>query len=123
MQPPPRRRSGHAFLAIFDTTIPAEERAPLNELPAVWLASAHAVAAGPNWELVQGIQEEVHEVVFVSPTHAVVRFEFLLTDRAAVPPHHIGDALLVDGRWVMATTTSCELFDLTGNSCDMSLED
>jgi Kelch motif len=109
-----------AFLAIFDTDIPVEERAPLSEDPAVWLASAHGVAAGPYWDLVQGIREEVHEVVFVSSTHAVVRFEFLSPD-SSVPPHHIGDALLVDGRWVMATATSCELFDLTGNSCDMSL--
>jgi Kelch motif len=110
------------FLAIFDTDIPAEERAPLNELPAVWLASANAVAAGPTWELVQSIEEEVHDVVFVSPTHAVVRFEFF-SPNGAVPADHIGDALLVDGRWVMAATTSCGLFDLTGDSCDMSLED
>ncbi len=111
-----------AFLAIFDTSIPAEERAPLNERPAVWLNSAHGVAAGDYWDLVQGIQEEIDDVVFVSPTHAVVRFRFLSPD-PIVPRDHIGDALLVDGRWVMATETSCELFALTGNTCDMSLED
>ena len=58
--------------------------------------------------------------MFVSPTHAVLRFQ-LISDDPIVPRHHIGDALLVDGRWVMAIATSCELFSLAGVTCDMSL--
>jgi hypothetical protein len=107
------------FLTIFDTTIPEEERAPLSERPAVWRASANAVKAGPNWELVQSLRWHVDEVVFVSPTHAVASFGY--TSDGGMASDFLGDALLVDGRWVMAIATSCELFDLTGDSCDMSL--
>ena len=58
--------------------------------------------------------------MFVSPTHAVLRFQ-LISDDPIVPREHIGEALLVDGRWVMAIATSCELFSLAGVTCDMSL--
>jgi hypothetical protein len=107
-----------AYLTIADTTIPAEERAPLSERPEVWLAAAHEVTLGPNWELIQEIEERVDAVVFVSPTRAVLRFQLIAP---GVPRDHIGEALLVDGRWVMAVATSCELFSLAGVTCDMSL--
>src|SRR5436190_3785681 len=106
------------YLRISDTTIPAVDRAGLSERPAVWLDAAHAITQTQYWDLVQQIQEHVDEVVFVSPTHAVVRFEMIAP---GVPKDHIGDALLVDGQWVMAIATSCELFSLAGVTCDMTL--
>jgi hypothetical protein len=110
-----------AYLQIGDTSIPAEDRAPFSERPAVWLDMAHAVTQTQYWQIVQGIEERVDEVVFDSPTHAVVRFE-LVSDDPIVPRNHIGEAVLVDGHWKMAIATSCELVGLTGVTCDMSLE-
>jgi hypothetical protein len=110
-----------AYLQIGETSIPAEERAPFSERPAVWLDMAHAVTQTQYWDVVQRIQEQVDEVVFDSPTHAVVRFE-LVSDDPVVPRNHIGEAVLVDGHWKMAIATSCELAGLTGVTCDMTLE-
>ena len=110
-----------AYLFVGDTSIPVEERAELSERPAVWLAAAHEVTLTQYWETIQGIREQVDEVVFVSPTHAFLRFQ-LISEDPVVPRDHIGEAVLVDGRWVMAIATSCDLFSLTGVMCDMSLE-
>ena len=109
-----------AFLRLGDTSIPAEERAASSERPGVWLDAAHAVTSTQYWDIIQGIREQVDEVVFVSPTRAAVRFQ-LVSEDPIVPRDHIGEAVLVDGRWRMAIATSCELFSLTGVSCDMSL--
>jgi hypothetical protein len=108
------------YLTISETTLPEEERALLSQRPEVWLAAANATTQTQYWDLVQEIREEVDEVVFVSPTHAVFRFQ-LVSDDPIVPREHIGEALLLDGRWVMAIATSCELFSLVGVTCDMSL--
>ena len=110
----------NTYLTIADTTIPEEERAQLSERPEVWLAAANAITQTQYWELIQEIRQQVDEVVFVSPTRAVLRFQ-LISEDPIVPRHHIGEALLVDGRWVMAIATSCDLDSLAGVTCDMTL--
>ncbi len=105
-----------AFLGIYDTSASVEVRAPLSESPEIWAASARSVAAGPNWELINGFVWEVDEVVFVTPRHAAVQFGYTAAD-SSMEDTFIGDALLVDGRWVVAIATSCELFDIAGSPC------
>ncbi|MFL6206896.1 MAG: hypothetical protein ACJ739_16260 [Acidimicrobiales bacterium] len=109
-----------ALLTLADTSISAEARAPLSERPATWLAAAHDTTRTQYWDLIQTIREKVREVVFVSPTHAVVSMEWIADD-PVVPRDHVIDALLVDGHWVMAIASSCEGFRLIGVECDMSL--
>jgi hypothetical protein len=120
-QPPDREAAEEevraAFLEILDTSGSVEERAPLSERPEVWAAAARSVSAGPNWELIQGFDWEVHEVVFVTPEHAAVQFGYTSED-SSMEDTFIGDALLVDGRWVVAIQTSCALFDAAGHPCE-----
>jgi hypothetical protein len=108
-----------AYTAIFDFSQPREGRAPLSERPAVWLAANQQLVEdfGP---MVQDLHSHVDEVVFTSPTHAAVRFQ-LITESNVVPGDQIGDAVLQDGRWLVAITTTCELVSLASVQCDMSL--
>jgi hypothetical protein len=109
-----------AFTTVLDASFPREERAQLSERPAVWLAANLALVEGPYGEAVRDQRATVDEVVFTSPTHAAVRFQLVASDER-VPRDHLGEAVLVDGRWLVAIATTCGLVQLASVQCDMSL--
>lgn len=109
-----------AFIGIFDFSRQREERAQLSERPAVW-ADANRQLVERHGEIVEDLHAEVDEVVFTSPTHAAVRFRHIASDPGVPRGPFIGDAVLVDGRWLVAITTTCERVAVAGVTCDMTL--
>jgi hypothetical protein len=109
-----------AFTGIFDSSLPREAKAPLSERPAVWAAANQALVEGQYGEMVEGLHAVVDEVVFTSPTRAVVRFD-LITSTGYRSADQIGHAVLVDGRWLVTIETTCEQVSIAGVRCDMSL--
>lgn len=58
--------------------------------------------------------------MFTSPTPASVRFQLLASASIVPRDHYIGDALLVDGRWVVDVTTPCARVAIAGIECDLT---
>ena len=98
-----------AYTGIFDSSSTREERSRFSERPNVWIAANQQLVEGEYAGYVEGGSAVVDEVVFISPTHAAVRFQ-LSRPRGSVPQSvDIGDAVLVDGRWLVGIDTTCAL--------------
>jgi hypothetical protein len=110
-----------AFTTIFDATQPRESRAGLSERPAVWTEANRQLTEGQYGEAVKDLQAEVDAVVFTAPTHAVVRFRFIASADVVTDEWKLGEAVLVDGRWLVAIRTTCDEVMVAGVSCDTSL--
>jgi hypothetical protein len=108
-----------AFIGIFDASHTREERAQFSERPEVWSDANQELVEGPFGSSVADQRAEVDEVVFTSPTHAAVRFQLIASD-PIVPRDHIGDAVLVDGRWLVAISTTCRMVEIAAVQCDLS---
>ena len=109
-----------AFVGLFDATVPREDRARFVDRPEVWLPFNQALFESEYGEILRDLHAVVDAVVFTSPTHASVRFQLLASDDRVPTTYIIGDALLVDGRWVVAVTTPCMTAEATGHTCDLS---
>lgn len=110
-----------AYLSLFDASRPREERAQFVERPEVWAHANQALVEGEYGEAVRDQRAEVDAVVFTSPIHAAVRFHLVASSELVPQDDRIGDAVLVDGRWLVAITTPCSLISLAGVQCDMTL--
>jgi hypothetical protein len=106
-----------AYTGIFDSSSTREERSRFSERPNVWIAANQQVEAGEYAGYVEGMSAVVDEVVFISPTHAAVRFQLSRVPQSV----DIGDAVLVDGRWLVGIDTTCAVVSLANVECDMSL--
>jgi hypothetical protein len=109
-----------AYEGAFDQSSSQEEKVQHIERPEVWLDANQRFLDGPYGDAARDLRAEVDAVVFTSPTHAAVRYQ-LVTSDDRVPRYQIGDAVLVDGRWLVAITTPCNLLELASVHCDMSL--
>ncbi|MFL6205921.1 MAG: hypothetical protein ACJ739_11280 [Acidimicrobiales bacterium] len=110
-----------AFTGIFDSASTREARARFSERPAVWSAANQQLDDGEYAEFVDGMFATVDEVVFSDPTHAAVRFQLTGTNGAIPQAVDIGEAVLVDRRWLVAIDTTCALVEPANVHCDMSL--
>jgi hypothetical protein len=109
-----------AYEGAFDQSSSQDEKVQHIERPEVWLDANEQFLDGPYRDAARDLHAEVDAVVFTSPTHAAVRYQ-LVTSDDRVPRYQIGDAVLVEGRWLVAITTPCKLLELAGVHCDMSL--
>ncbi len=75
---------------------------------------------GPYGDAARDLQAEIDAVVFTDPSHASVRYQLISSD-GRVPRFQIGDAVLVEGTWLVAITTPCDLLTLAGVRCNMTL--
>jgi hypothetical protein len=107
-----------AFVTLYDATLPVEERAPFVDRPEVWIPAAQALRAGQYGEDVKDLRAEVEDVVFTSPTHAAVLFRVLASSQLVPQGYQLGDAILVDGRWVVDVVTPCRGMSIASVSCD-----
>jgi hypothetical protein len=107
-----------AFIGAFDGTTSQDEKAQFIERPEVWRDANQQLLDGPYGDV--KVRAEVDEVVFTDPDHASVRYQLDSSDDR-VPRYQIGDAVLIDGRWLVAITTPCDLLELASVHCDMSL--
>ena len=110
-----------AYTGLFDSSSTREERSRFSERPNVWIAANQQLVEGEYAGYVEGGSAVVEEVVFISPTHAAVRFQLSRPDGGVPQSVEIGDAVLVDGRWLVGIDTTCALVSLAGVECDMSL--
>ena len=111
-----------AYTGIFDPSSTREERSRFSERPNVWIAANQQLAVGEYAQFAEGMSAVVDEVVFISPTHAAVRFQLSKPGGGSVPQSvEIGDAVLVDGRWLVGIDTTCALVSYASVECDMSL--
>jgi hypothetical protein len=109
-----------AFMGLFDASIPREDRTQFVDRPEVWLPANKALMEGQYGQALRDLHAVVDDVVFTSPTHASVRFQLLASDPIVPRDHYIGDALLVDGRWVVDVTTPCARVATAGVECDLT---
>jgi hypothetical protein len=107
-----------AFIGAFDGTTSQDEKAEFIERPEVWRDANQQLLDGPYGDV--KVRADVDEVVFTDPDHASVRYQLVSSDDR-VPRYQIGDAVLRDGRWLVAITTPCDLLELASIHCDMSL--
>jgi hypothetical protein len=73
------------------------------------------VAAERNPDYRNRISAQVDAVRFVDASHAAVRFSLLIDDSPVTSG--VGYAVLVDGRWLVARETYCNLLQLGGVWC------
>jgi hypothetical protein len=106
-----------AYVTLFDAARPREERARFVERPDVWVPANQSLAEGQYGQAVRDQRAEVDHIVFTSPTHAAVRFRLVASSELVPQDHRIGDAVLVDGRWLVAIGTPCDLIAMAGISC------
>jgi len=109
-----------AFVGLFDSAGTREERAQYVDRPDVWLPAALELKEGQYGYVLADLRAEVDAVVFTSPTHASVRYRMVASESIVPPGPFIGDALLVDGRWVVDVTTPCARMALAGVTCDLT---
>jgi hypothetical protein len=109
-----------AFVGLFDASIPREDRAQFVDRPEVWLPANKTLVEGQYGDAVKDLHAVVDTVVFTSRTHASVRFQLIASAEIVPRDHYIGDALLVDGRWVVDVTTPCARMALAGVECDLT---
>ena len=109
------------YVAAFDSASNETAKAELHERPDVWLAANAEFRAMTEYlEIAETVHAEVDAVVFTAPDRATVRFQLLSDDpRNAVPQHQLGEAVLVDGRWVVSIDTACGLLALAGVECQL----
>jgi hypothetical protein len=110
-----------AYTGIFDASSTREARSRFSERPAVWSAANQQLQEGEYGGFVEDLSAVVDEVVFIDPTHAAVRFRLTGTQVPIPQAVDIGEAVLVDGRWLVAIETTCTLVASANVSCDMSL--
>ena len=104
-----------AFHLAFDAGHTDEERfAVVEDGPALLPAGRAAAAKYP--EAAKSITVTVHRIVFRDPTHAAVNFE-LFYERAMLLGPQDGEALLVDGRWLVSRDTRCRIIEQAGVAC------
>ncbi|HET6968382.1 MAG TPA: hypothetical protein VFI44_08905 [Ornithinibacter sp.] len=109
-----------AFTGLFDASVPREERAQYVDRPEVWLPLNTALFESEYGEILRDLHAVVDDVAFTSPSHAAVRFELLASDERVPQAYYIGDARLLDGRWVVDVTTPCFTAAATGFECDFT---
>ena len=109
-----------AFLGLMDASHTQEDRARFVDRPEVWRAANQALVDGEYGATVADQRAQVEEVVFTDPTNAVVRFQLIGPD-GSILGDQTGDALLLDGRWVVAISTPCRMMSVAGVTCDMGL--
>ncbi|MFL6205922.1 MAG: hypothetical protein ACJ739_11285 [Acidimicrobiales bacterium] len=110
-----------AYTGVFDSSSTPEARSRFSERPRVWIVANQQVEAGEYAGFVEGMSAAVDEVVFISPTHAAVRFQLRRPGGSVPQSVDIGDAVLVDGRWLVGIETTCALVSTANVECDMSL--
>ena len=109
-----------AFMGLFDFSIPREERTQFSERPEVWAAANVELMDGQFADAVHDMYAQVDAVVFTDPAHATVQFQTITSD-PIVPRYNTGEAVLVDGRWVVTITTTCGMVERAAVQCDMTL--
>jgi hypothetical protein len=109
-----------AFTGLYDAAVPREDRAQFVDRPEVWLPLNKALFESEYGAVLHDLHAVVDSVVFTSPTHAAVRFQLLASDERVPGNYTIGDAVLVDGRWVVDVTTPCFTAEATGFACDFT---
>ncbi len=80
-----------------------------------WAVTA-AKANAPPAVLEAEIVVTVDELIFVDPEHAAVWFSIFING-SPVLSRHRGDAVLVDGEWMMARSTFCQIMAMAGVTC------
>lgn len=106
---------GTAYATAYDAGAPAPERAASVEDPGAVEDLAAAAQAGPYAEAVAATTATVTEVSFDGPGHAWVRYDLDVPTLPLGP--RLGEAVVVDGRWVVARATVCEDLALAGAPC------
>jgi hypothetical protein len=111
------------WLAAFDGASDSSQSS-LRERPEVWLdAQARFRQERPDYfDMAAHVHGEVDEIVFTAPDRASVRFRLLADDPSIPEPgERIGEAVLIDGTWMVSIDTSCALIALAGIECNYSL--
>ena len=111
-----------AYLTLFDATRSVEERAPFVDRPDVWGPAYQEMRNGQYGDVVKDIHAEVDEIVFTSPTHAAVRYRLVASSELVPQDFQVGEAVLMDGRWVVDATTPCRNIARAMVECDFSSE-
>jgi hypothetical protein len=109
-----------AFVGLYDASVPREDRAQFVDRPEVWLPLNEALFESVYGEVLRDLHAVVDTVVFTDPTHASVRFQLLASDPRVPGDYVIGDAHLLDGRWVVDVTTPCSTAEPMGFQCDFT---
>ena len=109
------------YVAAFDSTSNDQSKAELHERPDVWLAANAEFRTMTEYlDIAETVHAEVDAVVFTAPDRATVRFQLLSEDpRNTAPQHQLGEAVLLDGRWVVSIDTACGLLALAGVECQL----
>ena len=103
-----------AYTDAFTPTEQAVKDAAIVRSPGMRAAAEQVRARYP--EAVATTTVEVGDVVFLSPTEALLHFELRYTGGALAGVRR-GGAVLVDGRWKVPSETICEVLAFGGGRC------
>ncbi|MCZ4551280.1 hypothetical protein [Gordonia rubripertincta] len=100
-----------AYETFFDGTAPIEERSKYVENSAVFGPVLQGMTANPQ---AAGTSAVVKEVTLESPDKALVTWDLKVGDSPGLPDQS-GEAVLVDGTWVVAGVTFCTILAVQGS--------
>jgi hypothetical protein len=104
-----------AYTHVYDGSVNwADKRADVED-GARLDDAVNQLSTGGLADIVRSSKGIVKEIVFTAPDHAWVRYD--ITTSSSNFPGRIGQAALIDGRWVVARATWCDDIGLAGVSC------
>jgi hypothetical protein len=106
-----------AFAGAFDGSTSNDEKARAIEGGGSLIAVFDELRNGPVGASVKKATTVVEEIVFVSPTHAAVRFHSQLGPDGGISGPYLGDAILTASGWQMTRDSFCSLALLAGAKC------
>lgn len=109
-----------AFNRVYDFTTPAADRAAFVDEPSDLDVAMRRVLNGGFADAVKGAKWRLVDLVFTSPTTAVVTYDIEIppgTGVASMATGRFGEARFVEGRWKATRDTICSALAMAGGSC------
>ncbi len=109
-----------AFNRVYDFSTPAADRAAFVDDPSDLDVAMRSVLNGGFADAVKAAKWHLGDLVFTSPTTAVVTYDITIPpgsgDQSLVTGR-FGEARFVDGRWKVTRDTLCSDLGMAGGSC------
>ncbi len=106
-----------AYQDSFSHDVSKEVQAAAVEDPAEVAAAKQAMQDGPYSDVRSTINVSVGDIVFTSDTEAYLFFTLSYGGTTPGLGQQIGQAKLIDGHWVVAKDTMCNLLSMAGAPC------
>lgn len=109
-----------AFNRVYDFSTPAADRAAYVDDPSDLDVAMRSVLNGGFADAVKAAKWHLGDLVFTSPTTAVVTYDITIppgSGEQSLVTGRFGEARFVDGRWKVTRNTLCSDLGMAGGSC------